>query len=129
MVTSKKKTTKKTALKAVENSQDVQLADAAEDIIVMDDDENDETSIDLNLVKKKAIYDHVAVATGLRKRDVREAVDSMLEYLHSCLTDGKNIQIPPLGKVKVVERGSGDKTKVHYKLMLKKTDNTEKKSV
>ncbi|MBE9477092.1 MAG: HU family DNA-binding protein [Proteobacteria bacterium] len=92
-----------------------------------------ETAVDVkvadpNMIKKKDIYDYVSVSTGLRKRDVREAVDSMLEFLHSSLSDGKTVQVPPLGKIKPVERGSGDNIKMHYKLMLKKTDDAEKKS-
>jgi nucleoid DNA-binding protein len=84
--------------------------------------------VDPNMIKKKDIYDHVSVSTGLRKRDVREAVDSLLEYMHKCLEDGKTIQVPPLGKIKSVERGSGDNVKTHYKLTLKKTVDAEKKA-
>ena len=123
MATSKKTTTtKKTTLKAVSDTDATALDVAASKT-------SEDNPVDPNLVKKKAIYEHVSVATGLRKRDVREAVDSMLEYLHTCLSDGKTIQLPPLGKIKAVERGSGENAKTHYKLMLKKTDASEKKSV
>ncbi|MBL4751832.1 MAG: HU family DNA-binding protein [Amylibacter sp.] len=122
MATAKKtKTPKKTALKTVSDTDttalDVEASQASE-----------ENPVDPNLVKKKAIYEHVSVATGLRKRDVREAVDSLLEYLHTCLSDGKTIQLPPLGKIKAIERGSGDNAKTHYKLMLKKPGDSENKS-
>ncbi len=89
----------------------------------------EEKIIDPNMIKKKDIYDHVSVSTGLRKRDVREAVDSLLEYFHKSLSAGKTLQVPPLGKIKPVERGTGENAKVHYKLTLKKTDDTEKKDV
>jgi nucleoid DNA-binding protein len=123
MVTSKKTTTpKSTTLKAVSDTDTTTLDVTATQT-------SEEKPVDPNLVKKKAIYEHVSVATGLRKRDVREAVDSMLEYLHTCLSDGKTIQLPPLGKIKAVERGSGDNIKTHYKLMLKKPNEIEKSSV
>ena len=123
MATSKKTTTlKKTTLKAVSDTDATALDVEASQALAEKPD-------DPNLVKKKAIYEHVSVATGLRKRDVREAVDSMLEYLHTCLSDGKTIQLPPLGKIKAVERGSGENIKTHYKLMLKKQNDSENKSV
>lgn len=71
-------------------------------------------------IKKKDVYDHVTVATGLRKREVREAVDATLAYLHTCLSDGRDLQLPPLGKVRVIERGKGAKANTHYKLVLQK---------
>lgn len=117
---STKKTTKKTSVKAVASTD-------VTDLDVEASTASDENPTDPNLIKKKEIYDHVSVSTGLRKRDVREAVDSLLEYLHSCLEDGKTVQVPPLGKIKPVERGSGDNIKTHYKLMLKKTGDSEKK--
>lgn len=85
--------------------------------------------IDPNMIKKKDIYDHVTITTGLRKREVREAVDCLLEYFHECLSDGKNIQAPPLGKIRSVEQGSGENTKMVYKLKLKSKDDGEKKAI
>ena len=77
-------------------------------------------------IKKKQIYDHVTVATGLRKREVRESVDATLAYLRRCLDEGKELQLPPLGKVKVVTRGEGAKAKTLYKLILQKAKADEK---
>ncbi|PCH95762.1 MAG: hypothetical protein COB84_05725 [Rhodobacteraceae bacterium] len=85
--------------------------------------------VDPNMIKKKDIYDHVTITTGLRKREVREAVDCLLEYFHECLSDGKNIQAPPLGKIRAVEQGSGENTKMVYKLKLKSKDDGEKKVI
>jgi DNA-binding protein HU-alpha len=118
-----KKTTEKTATKETSST-----AEKTTDVSSAADSTMEENTVDPNMIKKKDIYDHVSVSTGLRKRDVREAVDSMLEFMHSSLSNGKTVQVPPLGKIKSVERGSGDNLKVHYKLMLKKTDDTEKKA-
>lgn len=76
-----------------------------------------------NLIKKKELYDHVTVATGLRKREVREAIDATLAYMHECLSEGKDVQCPPLGKLKVITRGEGENAKVLYKLALQKQGN------
>jgi nucleoid DNA-binding protein len=122
MATKAKSTNKTSTHKITSDTSD----DIAE-VNVADETTEQENVTDPNLIKKKEIYDHVSVSTGLRKRDVREAVDSMLEFLHSCLSDGKTIQMPPLGKIKSVERGSGDNIKIHYKLMLKKTNDIEEK--
>lgn len=118
-MTTATKSTKKTAEQKV-------TTDAADTVVEVESTDNS-NAVDPNLIKKKDIYDHVSVSTGLRKRDVREAVDSMLEYLHGCLSDGKTVQMPPLGKIKAVERGSGENVKTHYKLMLKKAGDAEKK--
>ncbi len=73
-----------------------------------------------NMVKKKEIYDHVTVATGLRKREVREAIDATLAFMFETLTAGKDVHCPPLGKIRVVSKGEGDNAKVLYRLNLQK---------
>jgi len=108
---------------AVESVNDTETNGA--EINIVDVDPVEKTA-DPVLVKKKDIYNYVSVSTGLRKRDVREAVDSLLEYMHKCLEDGKSLQVPPLGKIRPIERGSGENTKVHYKLTLKKAAGAEK---
>ncbi len=107
---------------AVESVNDTETNGA--EINIVDVDPVEKTA-DPVLVKKKDIYNYVSVSTGLRKRDVREAVDSLLEYMHKCLEDGKSLQVPPLGKIRPIERGSGENTKVHYKLTLKKAAGAE----
>ncbi len=79
-----------------------------------------------NLVKKKEIYDHVTVATGLRRREVREAVDATFAYLFDCVSDGKDVQCPPLGKLRVIRKGDGEDAKVIYKLVLQKPGSGKK---
>lgn len=73
-----------------------------------------------DLIKKKDIYDHVTVATGLRKREVREAVDATFAYLYDCLNSGKDVQCPPMGKIRVITKGEGANSKIIYKLNLQK---------
>lgn len=78
------------------------------------------------MIKKKDIYAHVSVVTGLHKRDVREAVDCLLEYMNQCLQDGKDLQLPPLGKIKSIKRGEGDAMKMHHKVIIRKPMPPEK---
>lgn len=77
-------------------------------------------------IRKKNIYDHVTVTTGLRKREVREAVDATLAYFHKCLSEGKDLHIPPLGKIRSIERGEGEKTKLIHKVVLQTPKSDEK---
>lgn len=77
-------------------------------------------------IRKKQIYDHVTVATGLRKREVREAVDATLVYFHQMLSEGKSIMIPPLGKIRTINRGEGENAKMIYKVHLQKPKEIEK---
>jgi DNA-binding protein HU-alpha len=133
MATAKKKTTtiKETQDDvATSDPQDMDVELSIIENVDMSDDEDgsDEKVANPNVVKKKEIYDHVTVSTGLRKRDVREAVDSMLEFMHICLTDGKDMQMPPLGKIKTIKRGTDDDIKIHHKVILKKIEETEEKA-
>lgn len=122
----KKAPAKAAEIKAVEDAE-IEV-EASEEEVEMGEEKEAKPS-DPNVIKKKEIYEHVSVSTGLRKRDVREAVDSLLEFWHTCLTDGKTIQVPPLGKIRTIERGTGDNIKLHYKLTLKKDNDAEKKDV
>jgi nucleoid DNA-binding protein len=73
-----------------------------------------------NMVKKKEIYDHVTVATGLRKREVREAIDATLAFMFETLSAGKDVHCPPLGKIRVISKGEGENAKVMYRLNIQK---------
>ncbi len=73
-----------------------------------------------NMVKKKDIYDHVTIATGLRKREVREAIDATFAFMFETLSAGKDVHCPPLGKIRVISKGEGDNAKVMYRLNIRK---------
>lgn len=68
------------------------------------------------MIRKKQVYDHVTVSTGLRKREVREAVDATLAYLAQCLAEGRECQLPPLGKIRAISKGKSGK--FQYRLVL-----------
>lgn len=73
-----------------------------------------------NMVRKKEIYDHVTVATGLRKREVREAIDATLAFMFETLSAGKDVHCPPLGKIRVISRGEGENARTMYRLNIQK---------
>ena len=77
-------------------------------------------------IRKKQIYEQVTVATGLRKREVRESVDATLAYFHQMLSEGHDLQIPPLGKIRCIGRGEGENAKMIYKLQLQKPKDDKK---
>ena len=110
--TKESKTSEKVALEA----QDVDEALAPQEA---SDTPTDAQPSERNQIKKKDIYDAVTIATGLRKREVREAVDATLAYLHQQLLQGKQVQVPPLGKIKVIEKEESDTIKRRYRLILR----------
>ena len=73
------------------------------------------------MIKKKEIVEHVASTTDLKKREVREALEGVLSFLHERLLDGEEVQVPPLGKVRVVVQNDGTtRQKTVYRLILQK---------
>lgn len=76
---------------------------------------------DPNIIRKKELVDHVVVETGLRKREVREAFDSVFSYIHACLSEGKQVECPPLGKIRVNWQKSGTPdAKMNYRVVLRR---------
>ena len=100
-------------------------SDVSEDTAATPEAEQADAEPD-NRIRKKDIYDHVTVATGLRKREVREAVDATLAYFHKCLSEAKDLHIPPLGKIRSIEKGEGEKAKVIHKVVLQSPKSEEK---
>lgn len=77
-------------------------------------------------IRKKDIYNHVTAATGLRKREVREAVDATLAYFNKCLSEGLDLQVPPLGKIRSISRGEGENAKLIHKVVLQNPKSDKK---
>jgi len=59
-------------------------------------------------VKKKALYDRVAALSGAKKRDVKVIVEATLAVLGKALSDGEELQLPPLGKLRVSRQKSAN---------------------
>ena len=78
------------------------------------------------MIKKKEIVEHVAETTELNKRQAREGLEASLSFLHTQLKAGEEIQIPPLGKIRVVVQNDGtSREKTVYRLNLQKPKPAE----
>ncbi|MGB5864609.1 MAG: HU family DNA-binding protein [Sulfitobacter sp.] len=55
-------------------------------------------------LRKKELFDLVVTRSGLKKRDVKPVVEAMLAVLGDALAEQREMNLPPLGKIKV-QRG------------------------
>ncbi|MEL7180061.1 MAG: HU family DNA-binding protein [Pseudomonadota bacterium] len=60
-------------------------------------------AIETRLVKKPELLDEVVARTNLKKRDVKPAVEAAFAVLAEALRDGAQVNVPPLGKLRVVK--------------------------
>lgn len=73
------------------------------------------------MIKKKEIVERVAEVTPFNKREAREVLEATLAFLHESLSEGQEVQIPPLGKIRVVVQNDGtSREKTVYRLILQK---------
>ncbi len=52
-------------------------------------------------MRKKELLDLVVARSGMKKKDVKPVVETMLEVLGEALTDNRELNLPPLGRIKV----------------------------
>ncbi|WP_108814908.1 HU family DNA-binding protein [Loktanella sp. Alg231-35] len=55
------------------------------------------------MMKKPALFDEVVTRTNLKKRDVKPAVEAALAVIADTLREGTDVNLPPLGKLRVVK--------------------------
>ena len=55
------------------------------------------------VIKKPDLLDQVVGRTNLKKRDVKPAVEAAFALIADALRDGAEVNVPPLGKVRVVK--------------------------
>ena len=60
------------------------------------------------MLKKPALLDAVVERTNLKKRDVKPAVEAALAVIGDALREGTVVNLPPLGKLRVVKSKSLD---------------------
>ena len=53
------------------------------------------------MMRKKELVDAVVTKSGMKKKDVKPVVEAMLSVLGSALQDGRELNLQPLGKVKI----------------------------
>ncbi len=64
--------------------------------------------------KIKDLVDRVATASGAKKKDLKTVVEAVLAELGQALSEGKELNLPPLGKARV-NRQKGDMLVVKLK--------------
>jgi nucleoid DNA-binding protein len=55
------------------------------------------------MMKKPELLDAVVTRTNLKKRDVKPAVEAALAVIGDALRDGTVVNLPPLGKLRLVK--------------------------
>lgn len=51
-------------------------------------------------IKKKDLIDLVVERSGLKKKDAKPAVEAVIDILGELMAEGRDLNLPPLGKVK-----------------------------
>ncbi|MFV8557533.1 HU family DNA-binding protein [Sulfitobacter sp. SBS6] len=54
------------------------------------------------VMRKKELIDTVVERSGVKKRDAKPVVDAMLAVLGEALSDSRELNLPPFGKLKVI---------------------------
>ena len=54
-----------------------------------------------NELRKKELFDLVTERSGMKKKDVKPVVEAMLAVLGDAMSEHREMQLPPLGKLKV----------------------------
>ncbi len=57
---------------------------------------------DPDVVKKGELIDRIVTRTGLKKRDVKPAVEAAFAEMIDVLLLGKSLKLPPVGKIKMM---------------------------
>lgn len=58
---------------------------------------------DAQVMKKPELLDQVVARTNLKKRDVKPAVEAALAVILDALQNGSELNLPPLGKLRLVK--------------------------
>ena len=80
-------------------------------------------------MKKKELVDLVVERSGVKKRDAKPAIEAALAILGETLADGRELNLPPLGKVKINRAADHGKTKVIICKIRQSTGTEENESL
>ena len=98
--TNAKKTTapKTAAKKTTAKTQDVETSKSAATPVVVD---SPELVVSGPMMRKKELVDLVVERSGIKKKDAKPVVEAMLAVLGEAITDSRELNLHPLGKLKV----------------------------
>ncbi len=52
-------------------------------------------------LRKKELIDSVVARSGIKKKDAKPAIEAMLAILGETIAEGRELQLPPMGKLKI----------------------------
>ncbi|KPP84842.1 MAG: DNA-binding protein HU-alpha [Rhodobacteraceae bacterium HLUCCA08] len=79
------------------------------------------------VLKKPELVDRIVAESGLKKKDVKPVLEAMLTVLGKALANGEELNLPPLGKVKVNNQKDMAKARVlNLRLRQPKSDDAGK---
>jgi DNA-binding protein HU-alpha len=87
--TARKTTPSKTAVEAAAKSPEPE-------VVV-----NETPTITAPELKKKELIDTVVARSGIKKRDAKPVVEAMLAVLGETIADGRELNLAPMGKLKI----------------------------
>ncbi|MCK0148699.1 HU family DNA-binding protein [Marivita sp. S6314] len=93
MVTGKKTTTRKTTTTRTAP----QAPKAADPEVVV----NETPQITEPELKKKELIEMVVARSGIKKRDAKPVIEAMLAVLGETIADGRELNLAPMGKLKI----------------------------
>ncbi|WP_439124187.1 HU family DNA-binding protein [Marivita sp.] len=96
MATTKKPTTNTRTSKSTETAVKA-AAQAPEPEVVV----NETPKITGPELKKKELIDTVVARSGIKKRDAKPVVEAMLAVLGETIADGRELNLAPMGKLKI----------------------------
>lgn len=57
--------------------------------------------VGVGILRKKELIDTVVKRSGVKKKDAKPVIEAMLAELGEMLADGREMALPPLGRVKI----------------------------
>ena len=63
-------------------------------------------------LRKKELIDTVVARSGIKKRDAKPVVEALLAILGETVAEGRDIAIPPMGKLKVTRMKKTTKAQI-----------------
>ena len=97
MATTRKTTSTRTAPRKTTTSKRATGATVTTPEVVV----NETPSVSAPELKKKELIDTVVARSGVKKRDAKPVIEAMLAVLGETLADGWELNLAPMGKVKV----------------------------
>lgn len=64
------------------------------------------------MMRKKELIDTVVARSGIKKRDAKPVIEAMLTVLGSAISEGRDLNLHPMGKLKVNRTKTGKGSKI-----------------